>query len=129
MNNCTFIGRLVSDPELIEVNDTNVVRFTLAINEYRRQKDGTKKRKTDYFDFEAWDSGATTISKYCFKGDEIAVSTTARQNRWEDKEGNKKSQVRFRVNNFKLFGKRPSSNSENNNESSERTEQTAEAPF
>ena len=64
MNNCTFIGRLVSDPELIEVNDTNVVRFTLAINEYRRQKDGTKTRKTDYFDFEAWDSGATTISKY-----------------------------------------------------------------
>ena len=81
MNNCHFIGRLVQDPELTDVNETSVVRFTLAVNEYRKSKDGEKSKKVDYLDFEAWDSGATTIDRYCSKGDEIAVMACARQDK------------------------------------------------
>lgn len=107
MNNCHFIGRMVQDPQLTEVNDTNVIRFTLAINEYRKSKDGEKNKQVNYLDFEAWDSGATTIGRYCQKGDEIAVICCARQDKWTDKEGNRRSKIKFRVNKFKLFGNRP----------------------
>ena len=103
MNNCHFIGRMVQDPQLTEVNDTNVIRFTLAINEYRKSKDGEKNKQVNYLDFEAWDSGATTIGRYCIKGDEIAVICGARQDKWTDKEGNRRSKIKFRVNKFKLF--------------------------
>ena len=103
MNNCHFIGRMVQDPQLTEVNDTNVIRFTLAINEYRKSKDGEKNKQVNYLDFEAWDSGATTIGRYCKKGDEIAVICGARQDKWTDKEGNRRSKIKFRVNKFKLF--------------------------
>ena len=61
MNSCNFIGRFVADPELNDVNDTSVVRFTLAINEYRKSRDGEKNKHVNYLDFEAWDTGATTI--------------------------------------------------------------------
>ena len=105
MNNCHFIGRMVQDPQLNEVNDTNVIRFTLAINEYRKSKDGEKSKQVNYLDFEAWDSGATTISRYCQKGDEIAVICSARQDKWTDKEGNRRSKIKFRVNKFKLFNR------------------------
>ena len=44
MNSCHFIGRLVADPELNDVNETSVVRFTLAINEYRKSRDGENFR-------------------------------------------------------------------------------------
>ena len=105
MNSCSFVGRLVQDPELSLVNNTHVVKFTLAINEYRRAKNGNKKKQVDYLDFEAWDSGATTISKYCLKGDELAVSASARQDKWTDENGNKYSRIKFRVNSFNLFSK------------------------
>jgi single-strand DNA-binding protein len=94
---------MVQDPQLTEVNDTNVIRFTLAINEYRKSKDGEKNKQVNYLDFEAWDSGATTIGRYCQKGDEIAVICSARQDKWTDKEGNRRSKIKFRVNKFKLF--------------------------
>jgi len=118
MNNCNFIGRFVADPELNDVNDTSVVRFTLAINEYRKSRDGEKNKNVSYLDFEAWDTGATTIGKYCRKGDEIAVLASARQDKWTDKEGNRRSKIKFRVNKFKLFNY--------NNDKQETNEETKE---
>ena len=112
MNSCSFVGRLAQDPELFTVNGTHVVKFTLAINEYRRSKDGNKTKQVDYLDFEAWDSGATTIAKYCKRGDELAVSTSARQHKWSDADGNRHSLIKFRVNSFNLFSNRNSFNRE-----------------
>ena len=130
MNSCNFIGRFVADPELNDVNDTSVVRFTLAINEYRKSRDGEKNKNVNYLDFEAWDTGATTIGKYCRKGDEIAVLASARQDKWTDKEGNRRSRIKFRVNKFKLFNY---NNSEKNSEKEEtKTKVSAsesDAPF
>ena len=103
MNTCSFVGRLVKDPYLVKVESTHVVKFTLAVNEYRRSRDGSKTKQVDYFDFEAWDSGATTIAKYCKQGDELAVTATARQYKFIDNDNNKRSRVKFRVNGFNLF--------------------------
>lgn len=49
MNNCTFVGRLSSDPEIRDVGNTSLATFSLAIEEYRRDKDGTKKKRVDFF--------------------------------------------------------------------------------
>lgn len=103
-NDCRFLGRMVSDPNLIKTkNDVDLVTFTLAVPEYRKERSGEKKRNVSYFDFEAWDSGATTLAKYTRKGDEIFVHASARPNNWTDKAGRKNYQVKFRVKEFKLF--------------------------
>ena len=104
MNNCTFVGRLVDDPALKSVNNTSVVNFTLAIEEYRRDQDGTKKKRVDFLDFEAWDSGATTIEALCSKGDSMVVNAVARQQKWT-KDGKMKERIKFRVKNFKVFNR------------------------
>ena len=119
MNNCTFVGRLAADPVIKELNNTHLVNFTLAIEEHRRDKDGTKRKRVDFLDFEAWDSGATTIEKYCCKGDQIAVTATASQQSWKDDGGNGRSRINFRVNNFKLF------NNNKNDNNQEETEESA----
>ena len=103
MNNCAFVGRLASDPVIKELNNTHLVNFTLAIEEHRRDKDGAKRKRVDFLDFEAGDTGATTIEKYCNKGDQLAVTATARQQRWKDDTGSGRSRINFRVNSFKLF--------------------------
>ena len=126
-NYCRFIGRLVKDPKLIQVEDTHLTNFTLAINEYHRSKEDqsekgefVKKKTVNYFDFEAWDTGALALHKYCKKGDIIDVVTTARNNSWTDKKGNKKFQTKFRVKEFKLFNNTPSyQTSESNTEKDE----------
>ena len=107
-NYCRFIGRLVRDPKLKKLDHTDLVTFTLAINEYRKEKDPQtgerrKKKTTNYFDFEAWDTGATTIASLCKKVDIIDIVSSARNNHWTDKDGNEQFQTRFRVKEFKLF--------------------------
>ena len=37
-NYCRFIGRLVENPKVVEFENTNLCTFTLAINEYRKEK-------------------------------------------------------------------------------------------
>jgi single-stranded DNA-binding protein len=95
----------------------------LAVSEYRKEKgpDGEprKKKSVNYFDFEAWDTGATTLGKYCKKGDIVDVVTSARNNNWVDKEGNKKFQTRFRVKEFKLFNTNPNKFSDSEEASDE----------
>ena len=96
-NYCRFIGRLTSDP--VKLENTELCRFTLAISEYRKEKgpngEYRKKKSVNYFDFEAWDSGATTLKKYCKEGDIVDVVTSARNNNWVDKEGNRNSKPDF----------------------------------
>ena len=103
-NDCRFFGRLVANPQLIKTrNDVDLVTFTLAVPEYRREKDGEKKRNVSYFDFEAGDTGAITLAKYSEKGDEIFVHASARPNNWTDREGVKRYQIKFRVKEFKIL--------------------------
>ena len=122
-NYCRFIGRLVKDPKLKKLDHTDLVTFTLAINEYRKEKDPEtgqrrKKKTVNYFDFEAWDTGATTIASLCKKGDIIDIVSSARNNHWTDKDGNEQFQTRFRVKEFKLFNQQPKHQEQMTNEGS-----------
>tara|TARA_R100001244_G_scaffold113874_1_gene84341 strand:+ start:469 stop:777 length:309 start_codon:yes stop_codon:yes gene_type:complete len=93
----------VANPEITSFDKTQLCTFTLAVTEYRKEKDGAKKRNVNFFDFEAWDSGGAAIEKYCGKGDTIDLVASARNNSWVDKDGNKKFSTKFRVKEFKLF--------------------------
>lgn len=101
MNNCTFVGRLVSNPLIKKINETSMVEFCLAINDYRKTKDGNKNKRVTYLNFEAWDTGAETISSLGSKGDEMVVTASARNIRGNIR-GNNQG-IRFRVNKFKIF--------------------------
>jgi single-stranded DNA-binding protein len=103
MNECHFIGRFVKDPMLHRITKddgtTCVVRFCLAV-----QRQFKQTQHVNYLDFEAWDTGAEVIAKYCKKGDVLIInSSSARNNIYTDKETGKKiSKVVFRVEKFLL---------------------------
>ena len=72
MNNCTFIGRMVRDPEVRKVNiknvETSVLNFDIAVD------DGFGEYKTtDFIRVTAWRGAADAIGQYVTKGREIAV--------------------------------------------------------
>lgn len=103
MNSCHFVGKLAVDPELREVNNTYVVNFCLAVEDYRKDKDGEKHRQVNFLDFEAWDSGATTIAKHFKKGDMLIIESEARQHKWTSND-QKRQKIVFRVKTFKSAG-------------------------
>lgn len=103
------LGRLVADPELQEIKSnegksTYVARFTLASNEYRKVND-EKVTYTSFFDCEVWDTGAKALCDIVQKGDLIAVTGRPRQNKWETQDGEKRSRIIFRVEEFDLARK------------------------
>lgn len=118
------VGRFVADPVLYAVGDTNVCKFSLAVNEYRKVA-GERKRYAHFFDFEIWDKAAELIHKYRRKGDLIEFYGTARQQKWNDKEtGEPRSKIVFRMDDFTFMpaSTSPSSRNGNNEEPKEKVE-------
>ena len=110
MNKVFLKGNLTRDPETRDIplgdKSTTVANFTVAVSRYYKKKDGETEQATEYLDCEAWDSGAVTIGKILHKGDPVLVEGSLKKESWEDKEGNKRSRVKVRVEKFeKLFRK------------------------
>ena len=98
MNNCNFVGRLAADPEIRDVGSTKLATFSLAVEEYRKDKEGNKKKRVDFFEFEAWDTAALAIEKYAEEGALMLVESSARN--YQNAEV---IETYFRVNSFKIL--------------------------
>jgi single-strand DNA-binding protein len=97
----TMTGRLTRDPEQPDAknwkNPVLVSKFSLAVN-------GFKKDDVSFFDCEAWGKVGEIVQQYCEKGKQVAVAGTIRIDRWEDKEGNKRSKPIVNVRDVTLLG-------------------------
>ena len=103
MNGCHFLGKLTGDPVLKQSYNSFFVNFTLEVEEYRRDKDGVKKRRIDLLNFEAWDSAAKTIQQRAQKDDIMVIEAIARNESIKDPDT-----IIFRITNFKIIPKRRS---------------------
>ena len=92
MNKVILIGNLSRDPELSETNSgVAVCRFSIAVN--RRRASAEAEQQTDFFNVTAWRGLADTISRFCRKGNKIAVTGQVQIRTYEDREGAKKTSV------------------------------------
>lgn len=103
MNSCKFLGKVTQDPVSRDLNGTKLVTFTLSVEENWKDNQGVSKKRYDYLDFEIWDSGAETIYKHAKRGDYLVVDASARQQKWDTSEGERRQKINFRVNHFKIF--------------------------
>jgi single-strand DNA-binding protein len=109
MMNVFGVGRLAHDPELrYTPNGKAVCEFSLAVNEYRKIN-GERKKFAHFFKFVVWDKAAELICQYCKQGDELQVRGTPREDRWEQDDGQKRSRIVFRLDEFE-FGRRAAKN-------------------
>ena len=110
MNKCHFVGKLVDDQVLYPKDHTYLVNFTLAVEQYRKDRSGQRIRRVEFLDFEAWDTAAQTIYDHAIKGDCMAIESIARNQK--DKNGD--TFINFRVTNFKIFNSNNYENVDNN---------------
>ena len=112
----TMTGRLTRNPETTETKTSAVAKFSLAVN-------GFKKEDVSFFECEAWGKVGTIVQEHCKKGKQIAVTGTIRIDRWEDKEGNKRSKPIVNVWSMTLLG------SKDESKATETKQETVEGEF
>lgn len=101
LNLCVFEGRLTRDPETKNTSSgKTVTTFGVAVSDgYKDKVTGEWKDEPFFGDFVAWNGTGDFIAKWFKKGSPILVQCRAKLDQWTDKEGGKRSAVRFVVNN------------------------------
>ena len=63
-----------------------------------------ENRHAVFPNFVAWNRQVDTLEQYVKKGQQIAVEATYDEQHWETEDGEKRTAIRFRVNNIFLTG-------------------------
>ena len=97
LNVVVLQGNLVADPEIVG-KEQNVARFTIAVNSgYGENKE------TSFVDCVAFGKQVETMKEHFKKGKQVLIRGSIRQNRWETKEGEKRSKLEVTLDNFAGF--------------------------
>lgn len=97
LNVIVLQGNLTADPEIVG-KEQNVARFTIAVN-----NGFGDNKETAFVDCVAFGKQVETIKEYFKKGKQVLVRGSIRQNRWETKEGDKRSRLEVMLDNFGGF--------------------------
>lgn len=87
------VGNLTKDAESKMVGETEVARYSIAIN--------GRKEKVLYMDCDHWRAGG--VLPYLTKGQSVLVEGDLDQQSWE-KDGQKRSKIVLQVNRLQLLG-------------------------
>lgn len=96
LNHVVEMGRLTADPELkMTATGTPCVSFSIAVERNYAGENG--KRETDFFDVVAWRGTAEFISRNFAKGRLITIVGSLENQKWTDRDGNKRTSTRIRA--------------------------------
>ena len=91
LNHITIMGRLTRDVELRSTQSgVSVASFTVAVDRDFGARDGGEKQ-TDFIDCVAWRQTGEFVSKYFRKGSMIVVSGRLQSRKWQDRDGNNRT--------------------------------------
>lgn len=125
LNRVVIMGRLVRDPELFTTHSgITKTTFSVASDRSYRTKDG--ERETDFFEVQAWRGLASFVHDNFCKGKMIIVEGRLEQQRFEDKDGNKRSKVLVVADNVFFAEAKKSSNGDQENTGSSDFEPVSE---
>ncbi|MCK5595473.1 single-stranded DNA-binding protein [bacterium] len=92
LNKVFLIGNLTRDPELKYIpSGTAVADFSIAINRFFKNKEGTKTEDTCFVRVVVWANQAEACAKYLSKGRPVFIEGRLQSRSWEDKDGQKRS--------------------------------------
>lgn len=113
LNSVAEIGRLTRDIEVSYLsNGTACGKFTLAVNESKKDNSGKWSDVANFFDVTLWGKPAENLKTFLLKGKQVAVKGHLKQDRWE-KDGQKFSKVYIVADAVQLCGGQSSGSSSN----------------
>lgn len=112
INKIILIGNVGSAPEINNVGDTQVAKFTLATSETYKDKNGEKQTVTEWHNLAAWRGLAKVVEQYVKKGAKLYVEGKITYRNYE-KDGVKKYYTEIVVNNMEMLGGKQETNTGN----------------
>lgn len=103
MNKVTLVGRLIKDPQIKYIGESQipVVDFMLAVNRSYKDKEGIKK--ADFIRVEIWNRQAEVFCEHLQKGRLIAIEGSLRVDVIEDLEGKNKYFTKVKASKFEFL--------------------------
>lgn len=103
LNKFLVAGRLTADPEMQNIGENRLCKFTIACDRPKRK--GDDKPENDFFNCVAWYRNGDTVASWFKKGDMITLVGEVHINRYE-KDGEKRSATEVKVEEIHFSGNR-----------------------
>ena len=114
VNKVILVGHLGKDPEVRHLEGGNsVANFTLATNDYYKDKQGTRVERTEWHNIAAWRGLAELAEKYLKKGSQVCVEGKLRTRQYLDKDQQTRYITEIVADEISLLGSRGGGNATN----------------
>jgi len=111
VNKVILVGNLGKDPEVRHLEGGNsVANFTLATNEYYKDKQGARVERTEWHNISAWRGLAELAEKYLKKGSQVYIEGKLRTRQYQDKDQQTRYITEIIAEEISLLGGRPGGN-------------------
>ncbi len=100
----TIIGNLGADPEMrYTQSGTAFTNFRVAVNDYRRGRDGQEEENTDWFRVTCWGRLADIANNYLQRGSQVFVQGRFRADEWTGDDGKTRTTLEINADNLQLL--------------------------
>lgn len=107
-NRTILAGNLTHDPELRYTQSGKAVAsLSVAINHIFKDHAGEKREDVTFVPITVWGKQAETTAQYMKKGRPIFLEGRLKQERWTDKDGQKRQRLTVTANLIRFLGKPP----------------------
>jgi len=107
LNKVLLIGRLGANPEArYTAAGVPVVSFSLATNEFWKQKDGESVDRVEWHNIVIWDKLAEIAQNNLSKGQLVSIEGKLQTRNWENKDGQKMKTTEIVCSNFILLDRK-----------------------
>ena len=108
VNKVILVGNLGKDPEVRHLEGgVSVAHFTLATNEYYKDKQGTRVERTEWHNISAWRGLADMADKYLKKGQQVYIEGKLRTRQYQDKDQQTRYITEIIADEISMLGGRP----------------------
>lgn len=97
LNRYECMGRVGSAKLSYLPNGNAAMELSVAVDRSYKGRDGQKVERTLWVRVKAFEKQAEFIDRWCHKGKRVLVQGEMSERQWEDKDGNKRSQVEILV--------------------------------
>ena len=107
LNNIQIIGNLGGTPDMKFLNDgkSQVVNFSVAVNERWKNRDGDPQERTTWLRVVAFNGIGQACAEHLAKGDRVYVEGRLQVREYEDKDGNERTSVEVVAGKVRFLGR------------------------
>ena len=107
LNNVQIIGSLGGTPDMKVLSDgkSQVVNFSVAVNERWKNRDGEPQERTTWLRVAAFNGIGQACAEYLASGDAVYVEGRLQVREYEDKDGNARTSVEVVASKVRFLGR------------------------